>query len=871
MGFRTKLDYSDNRQIRQTEKTNTILSGSTVFGVPFSGLTSGPDLSTQYQVSQYIGVISEFSGNTSETNFTWSISINVSVVDGSLDVILPSNSGLTQSTSVIFEPSSTTIIDDNLVNLTYSGVQVDNLYVLSMSEVSPNNYTGLVSSDFYIFSADTLDFTGRTIWVDNTEILRTDRIIISRGAQPGYVLTSANSEGMGVWSPISGATGGDSLFETGTTINSTQRKDVGNIADGSFSASLGGCDNVVSGACYSVIAGGISNLVSYKCSAISGGDNNIVSGAISTVAGGRCNSVSSNCSFIGSGLYNTVSGNGSVIGGGRGNSVNSIYSSVVGGRDNISNGACSVIGGGAYNSLSGNDSTISGGRFNTTNDNTTTIGGGFSNCANCFNDTVGGGRLNIACGGNSTVAGGNTNTASGPSSAVGGGALNVGSGWASNVTGGRCNTASGCYTGILGGQCNNTNNLNCAMIVGSNITAISACTTHVNSFAIIDSPVVNDNINSILVRESNGMVRVRPSNTLFCGKDNVSSGSYSAVISGGYNTVSGATFSTVVGGCANYIGSNFSFIGGGGSNTVSFGTCSVIGGGFCNATIGDHTFVGGGCSNSVNSDFSSILGGRNNIILSGNTDVSIIGSNLTGDTSNTTFVNNLKVADDLYIKDLTSTDPLATDADGKIVPGASDYRLKKNIEPIVNGLGVVKKLKGVSYEYTEESNMGGGLKYGFIAQDVKEVIPSVVKPRGKDTDMLMLNYTEIIPWLVEAIKEITSPEFVKENIVFKTETIKAEDNYIELNYNGTYETSIGGGIIISNAKIDDEEDVYFTLNENSFWVTNAYIKPYGLIIPEYSPSSSDDPFGVYGEVTYDNHYLYIKGGDGWLRTELNKF
>ena len=36
MGFRTKLDYSDNRQIKQRERTLTNLSGGTVFGVPFS-------------------------------------------------------------------------------------------------------------------------------------------------------------------------------------------------------------------------------------------------------------------------------------------------------------------------------------------------------------------------------------------------------------------------------------------------------------------------------------------------------------------------------------------------------------------------------------------------------------------------------------------------------------------------------------------------------------------------------------------------------------------------------------------------------------------------------------------------------------------
>ena len=68
MGFKTKLDYSDNRQIRQTEKTSTTLSGATVFGIPFSGLTTGPDLSATGDTSEFSLVISTFSGNNTTTN-----------------------------------------------------------------------------------------------------------------------------------------------------------------------------------------------------------------------------------------------------------------------------------------------------------------------------------------------------------------------------------------------------------------------------------------------------------------------------------------------------------------------------------------------------------------------------------------------------------------------------------------------------------------------------------------------------------------------------------------------------------------------------------------------------------------------------------
>ncbi|MEN6290401.1 MAG: hypothetical protein ABFD07_00090, partial [Methanobacterium sp.] len=167
MAFRTKLDYSDNRQLTQRERTSTTLSGTTVFGVPFSALTSGPDLSYTSQTSQLFGVVSTYSGHSATTVFTWGIP-NVSIVEPYISALTPSNSGVSQNIGAVFAPSSSTVIDGNLVNLTYSGVSAQNFYPITMVEPTPGNYTGTVSTDFFIFSAETLDFTGRTIWIDNT-------------------------------------------------------------------------------------------------------------------------------------------------------------------------------------------------------------------------------------------------------------------------------------------------------------------------------------------------------------------------------------------------------------------------------------------------------------------------------------------------------------------------------------------------------------------------------------------------------------------------------------------------------------------------------------------------------------------------------
>jgi hypothetical protein len=167
MAFRTKLDYSDNRQILQRERTSTTLSGTTVFGVPFSGLTSGPSTTNSGATETYTLALSTFSGNSATTVFTWYDS-RMSLAEPEISALTPSNSGITQDVTV-FTPSSTTVIDGNTVNLAYTGVSFD-LTVLNMN-VSGPSYTGTVEhQQVAILSADTLDYTGRTIWIDNTEI-----------------------------------------------------------------------------------------------------------------------------------------------------------------------------------------------------------------------------------------------------------------------------------------------------------------------------------------------------------------------------------------------------------------------------------------------------------------------------------------------------------------------------------------------------------------------------------------------------------------------------------------------------------------------------------------------------------------------------
>jgi hypothetical protein len=124
MPFRTKLDYSDNRQIKQRVRTNTTLSGATVFGVSFSALTTGPDLSNQTTTETVTSVLSTFSGNSATTVFTW-YDNRMELGATEISAITPSNSGITQNVGPIYTANTTTVIDGNSVTLTYTGVSFD--------------------------------------------------------------------------------------------------------------------------------------------------------------------------------------------------------------------------------------------------------------------------------------------------------------------------------------------------------------------------------------------------------------------------------------------------------------------------------------------------------------------------------------------------------------------------------------------------------------------------------------------------------------------------------------------------------------------------------------------------------------------------
>jgi len=84
----------------------------------------------------------------------------------------------------------------------------------------------------------------------------------------------------------------------------------------------------------------------------------------------------------------------------------------------------------------------------------------------------------------------------------------------------------------------------------------------------------------------------------------------------------------------------------------------------------------------------------------------------------------------------------------------SDERQKDIIEPIQNGLTKVNALRAVIGKYKHDAD---GVRRSFlIAQDVQAVLPEAVKVQDDEEAILGLSYTDTIPLLVAAIKELKS-------------------------------------------------------------------------------------------------------------------
>ncbi len=131
----------------------------------------------------------------------------------------------------------------------------------------------------------------------------------------------------------------------------------------------------------------------------------------------------------------------------------------------------------------------------------------------------------------------------------------------------------------------------------------------------------------------------------------------------------------------------------------------------------------------------------------------------------------------------------------------SDARYKNNVQTLGNSLDIVNQLRGVSYGFNNEEfpliGFSEGRINGFIAQEIKEVLPTVVKEDAEG--FMSVNYDAVIPVLVEAIKE---QNVIVEDQASEIASLRAEIAEIKAMLTGSDASKTGRG---AAANIDNQD------------------------------------------------------------------
>ena len=204
-------------------------------------------------------------------------------------------------------------------------------------------------------------------------------------------------------------------------------------------------------------------------------------------------------------------------------------------------------------------------------------------------------------------------------------------------------------------------------------------------------------------------------------------------------------------------------------------------------SMGNYTVANGFSGTVIGTYNDSIVAAQDVFALTGDTPLFIVGNGIDESTRSNALVvrydgraemggNVLPQVDDSF--DLGSMgfrwdDIYATN--GTIM--TSDRRLKENINDLNYGLNAINALRPVSYEWKKKKN---GQRLGFLAQEIKDVLPQVVvheESEKSNIDTYGIRYAEIIPVLVKAVQELSE----------ENETYKSTNDMLQVQINSLNE------------------------------------------------------------------------------------
>jgi trimeric autotransporter adhesin len=90
----------------------------------------------------------------------------------------------------------------------------------------------------------------------------------------------------------------------------------------------------------------------------------------------------------------------------------------------------------------------------------------------------------------------------------------------------------------------------------------------------------------------------------------------------------------------------------------------------------------------------------------------------------------------------------------------SDARLKKDVKPLQDSLKNILNLNGISYNWDKKIdptlNLDDDNHIGLLAQDVEKILPQVVSTAKDKFGTKAIAYSDLVPVLIEAIKELNA-------------------------------------------------------------------------------------------------------------------
>jgi hypothetical protein len=84
----------------------------------------------------------------------------------------------------------------------------------------------------------------------------------------------------------------------------------------------------------------------------------------------------------------------------------------------------------------------------------------------------------------------------------------------------------------------------------------------------------------------------------------------------------------------------------------------------------------------------------------------------------------------------------------------SDARLKNVIGPISNGLSIIEQLNPITFTMKDDTT--ARVKHGFLAQELREILPDMIYETPDETKTLHLSYSDLVAPLTSAVKQLSA-------------------------------------------------------------------------------------------------------------------